>query len=84
MKEKISAGPAPYRTTSPFGSISPAAAVPMDEKIPAPITAPMASMMRSPAPSTRFNVWAPSGSSSEIGLRRKSWLMDVCNQTTGV
>ena len=72
MKERMSAGPAPYRTTSPLGRTSPAAAVPMDEKMPAPMTAPMASMIRSPAPSTRFSVCALSGSKSEMALRRNS------------
>jgi hypothetical protein len=55
MKLITSAGPAPYRTTSPVARISPAAAVPIDEKMPAPMTAPMASMTRSPAPSARFS-----------------------------
>jgi len=54
MNENTSAGPAPWRITSPFAPICPAAAVPMAPKIPAPMTAPIASMMRSPAPMTRF------------------------------
>src|SRR3989442_13809325 len=46
----------------------------MAPKIPAPITAPMPSMMRSPAPRARLRAYglAPSTSSSAIGLRRKS------------
>src|SRR5688572_27027256 len=75
MKESTRAGPAPYRTTTPFGSTSPAAAVPIDEKMPAPMTAPMASMIRSPAPMTRFKDLSLSASSSVIGLRANSWLM---------
>src|SRR5712691_2339130 len=60
--------------TSPFGPVCPAAAVPMAPKMPAPITAPMASMMRSPAPNTRFSACGPveSGCSSAIGLRANS------------
>src|SRR5262245_44102158 len=54
MNESTSAGPAPYLTISPDGSVSPAAAVPIDEKIPAPITAPMESITRSPTPRARF------------------------------
>src|ERR1051325_10913011 len=48
----------------------------MAPKMPAPITAPMPSMIKSPAPSARFRAYglAPSTSSSEIGLRRKSCL----------
>src|SRR5689334_24027329 len=44
--------------------------------MPAPITAPMPSMMRSPAPSARFSAYglSPGTSSSAIGLRRKSCL----------
>src|SRR5688572_3731318 len=73
MKESTRAGPAPYRTTTPDGSTSPAAAVPIDEKMPAPITAPIASMIRSPAPMTRFSPeWSMSAMSAAIGLRWKS------------
>jgi hypothetical protein len=73
MKEKTSAGPAPWRITSPFGPICPAAAVPMAPKIPAPMTAPIASMIRSPAPITRFRPLSPpSGMSSAIGFRLNS------------
>src|ERR1041385_8290737 len=48
----------------------------MAPKMPAPITAPMPSMIKSPAPSARFRAYglAPSTSSSEIGFRRKSCL----------
>jgi hypothetical protein len=42
--------------------------VPIDEKIPAPMTAPIASMIRSPAPMTRFSDVSVSASSSEIGF----------------
>src|SRR5262245_62878672 len=67
----MSAGPAPYRMTSPLGPVWPAAAVPMAPKMPAPMTAPIASMTRSPAPNTRLRERAssPGGCSSEIGLR---------------
>src|SRR5258708_9222981 len=46
----------------------------MAPKMPAPMTAPMPSMSRSPAPSARFRAYglSPATSSSEIGLRRKS------------
>src|SRR6266516_5639286 len=46
----------------------------MAPKIPAPITAPIPSMMRSPAPRARFRAYglSPSTSSSAIGLRRNS------------
>src|SRR5687768_2066587 len=39
------------------------------------MTAPMASMTRSPAPSTRFSEWGPpsEGWRSAMGLRAKSW-----------
>src|SRR5207248_7686088 len=72
--DKTSAGPAPLRTRCPAASYCPAAAVPMAPKIPAPITAPMPSMMRSPAPKARLRAYglSPSTSSSAIGLRRKS------------
>ena len=46
--------------TSPFGPSCPAAAVPIAPKMPAPITAPIASMIRSPAPSVRFRPCSPS------------------------
>src|SRR3954468_17217681 len=75
MNENTSAGPAPDRTTSPFGPICPAAAVPIAPKIPAPITAPIASMIRSPAPITRLSACSPSGIRSAMGLRRNNWLM---------
>ena len=39
----------------PLGATWPAAAVPIAPKIPAPMTAPIASMIRSPAPSTRLS-----------------------------
>ena len=74
MNEKTRAGPAPRRMTSPWGPTWPAAAVPIAPKMPAPITAPMASMMRSPAPSVRFS--CPStcwlSSRSAMGFRRKT------------
>src|SRR5256885_16729750 len=75
-KENTSAGPAPARTMCPAASYWPAAAVPIAPKIPAPITAPIASMMRSPAPSARFRAYrlSPSTTSSAIGLRAKSCL----------
>src|SRR5687768_5238153 len=75
MNENTSAGPAPYRTTTPLGRISPAAAVPIDEKMPAPITAPIASITRSPAPITRVREAGPlsiSPISAAIGLRWNS------------
>src|SRR5437867_4218069 len=68
--------------TSPLGPVCPAAAVPMAPKMPAPITAPMASMMRSPAPNTRFRACGPveSGCNSAIGFRANScdmrWELD--------
>src|SRR5262245_7725584 len=43
--------------------------------MPAPMTAPMASMIRSPAPRTRFSPLSLSASSSVIGFRANSWLM---------
>jgi hypothetical protein len=49
--------------------------VPIAPKMPAPITAPIASMIRSPAPRTRFSDRDESASSttrSAIGLRWKS------------
>src|SRR6476469_6212580 len=46
----------------------------MAPKIPAPITAPIASMMRSPAPRTRFSPLALS-SITAIGFRAKSEFM---------
>ena len=58
----------------PIGPTCPAAAVPMAPKMPAPMTAPMASMTRSPAPSTRLSdrdVSASSTTRSAMGLRRK-------------
>src|ERR1700712_5372011 len=60
--------------TWPAASVCPAAAVPMAPKMPAPITAPMASMIRSPAPNARLSAlgWSPSITSSAIGLRAKS------------
>src|SRR3954469_13679719 len=68
------AGPAPLRTTLPAASVCPAAAVPMAPKIPAPMTAPIASMIRSPAPRARFNPlgFSASSTSSAIGFRAKS------------
>src|SRR5512132_1148548 len=46
----------------------------MEEKIPAPITAPIASMMRSPGPSTRLRPFgsSPSAISSAMGFRANS------------
>src|SRR5438105_3761386 len=77
MKEKTSAGPAPRRITSPVGPTCPAAAVPIAPKIPAPMTAPMASMIRSPAPITRLREFSPpSGIRSAMGFLRKSWFID--------
>ena len=69
----MSAGPAPTRMTSPFGPICPAAAEPIEPKIPAPITAPIASMIRSPAPSARFSALGMSASAirSAIGFREE-------------
>ena len=68
---RMGAGPAPFLITSPFGASCPAAAVPIAPKIPAPITAPIASMIRSPAPSVRFKLCAPvaSSTSAAIGFR---------------
>src|SRR5690349_4738787 len=68
-----SAGPAPLRMMWPAASVSPAAAVPIAPNIPAPITAPIASMMRSPAPSARLSALgcSPSTNNSEIGFREK-------------
>src|SRR5262245_59495973 len=56
---------------SPFGPTCPAAAVPIAPKMPAPITAPIASMIKSPAPSTRLSdcVDPSPASNSAIGLR---------------
>src|SRR5438105_9619097 len=74
-KENTRAGPAPARSMLPAASYCPAAAVPIAPKIPAPITAPIASMMRSPAPRTRLSDCGVSSSltrSSAIGLRLKS------------
>src|SRR3954465_5287019 len=70
----MSAGPAPTRITSPLGPNCPAAADPIEPKIPAPITAPMASITRSTAVSERFRLfgWPSSASSAEIGFRAKS------------
>src|SRR5215218_8917663 len=78
MKENTSAGPAPKRMTTPSGPTCPAAAVPIAPKMPAPLTAPMASITRSPAPSSRFSAlgWSPSATSSAIGLRAKRDLID--------
>src|SRR5437879_6242979 len=59
----------------PAASYCPAAAVPIAPKIPAPMTAPIASIMRSPAPRTRRSDCGVSSSltrSSAIGLRLKS------------
>src|SRR5690242_4856839 len=59
----------------PAASVCPAAAVPIAPKIPAPMTAPIASMMRSPAPRTRLSDCGVSSSltrSSAIGLRLNS------------
>src|SRR5258705_9079425 len=59
----------------PAASYCPAAAVPIAPKIPAPMTAPIASMMRSPAPRTRLSDCGVSSSltrSSAIGFRLKS------------
>src|ERR1035437_2747594 len=54
MNETISAGPAPYRMmVTPSGPTCPAAAVPSVEKIPAPMTAPILNITRSPTPSSR-------------------------------
>ena len=72
MNEKTSAGPAPYRMTSPLGPICPAAAVPIAPKMPAPITAPIASMIRSPAPRPASAPCSPSTRRSAMGLRVKS------------
>src|SRR3954462_5569217 len=74
MNEMTSAGPAPTRIPPPFGPNCPAAAEPIDPKIPAPITAPIASMIRSPAPSDRFSEFGCPSSAirSAIGLRAKS------------
>src|SRR5947209_19609772 len=74
MNETTSAGPAPTRITSPFGPNCPAAAEPIEPKIPAPMTAPIASMIRSPAPSSRLRELgcSPSATSSAIGFRAKS------------
>ncbi len=51
-----------------------AAAEPIDPKMPAPITAPIASMIRSPAPNARFSALgcSPSATSAAIGFREKS------------
>ena len=40
------------------------------------LQAPMASMIKSPAPSTRFSECSLSASRSEMGLRLKSWFME--------
>ena len=58
----------------PLGNVSPAAAVPIEEKMPAPITAPIASMIKSPAPSSRRRPLgsSPPASKAAIGLREKS------------
>ena len=53
--------------TVPSGATCPAAAVPMAPKMPAPITAPIASMTRSPAPSTRLSARGSFSSMIEIG-----------------
>src|SRR5215218_4793201 len=78
MKENTSAGPAPKRMTTPSGPTCPAAAVPIAPKMPAPMTAPIASITRSPAPSSRFSAlgWSPSATSSAMGLRAKRDLID--------
>src|SRR4051812_36630807 len=54
----------------------------MAPKIPAPMTAPIASITRSLAPSSRFSAlgWSPSSTSSAIGFLRKSpfiWVRSV-------
>ena len=56
---------------SPFGPICPAAAEPIEPKMPAPITAPIANMIRSPAPRDRFSApgCSVSATRSLMGLR---------------
>src|SRR5580698_7405790 len=71
MNENTIAGPAPVRMMCPAASNSPAAAVPIEPKIPAPITAPIDSMIRSPAPSARRRTPSPSGTIWAMGLRSK-------------
>src|SRR5438067_2051884 len=80
MNENTSAGPATTRMISPFGPSCPAAAVPIAPKIPAPITAPIASMIKSPAPSVRLRLCAPvaSSTSAAIGFRWNS--CDICGR----
>src|SRR6476469_11021781 len=58
---------------TPSGPTCPAAAVPIAPKMPAPMTAPMASMIRSPAPNARRRPFgfSPSARSAAIGLREK-------------
>src|SRR5688572_15840341 len=65
MNEMMSAGPAPYRITSPVGETLPAAAVPRVEKIPAPMTAPMERATRSRVPRVRF---MPPSEAAAIGF----------------
>jgi hypothetical protein len=45
--------------------------------MPAPMTAPIASMIKSPGPMTRFSPDSPSGTSAAIGFRWNSWDMAV-------
>src|SRR3954452_15193130 len=58
----------------------------MAPKIPAPMTAPIASMIRSPAPSSRFSAfgWSPSSTSSAIGFRAKSDFIDYPRARVGL
>src|SRR3954468_4030592 len=86
----MSAGPAPRRITSPFGPTCPAAAEPIEPKMPAPMTAPIASMIRSPAPNARFRLFGfpSSAMSAEIGLREKRefitrWVGGLVNSRLG-
>ena len=74
INDNTNAGPAPSLTTSPLGRTSPAAAVPIDEKMPAPITAPIASMIKSNGPNSRRSPFGSSVSAtrSAIGLRENS------------
>jgi hypothetical protein len=62
---------------SPFGPICPAAAEPIEPKMPAPMTAPIANMIRSPAPNARLSALglSPSLISSAIGFREKRFGM---------
>src|SRR4051812_34367795 len=41
-------------------------------------------MIKSPAPSTRFNACVSSGNSSDMGFRRNNWLMMTRDQRSGV